>query len=134
MRQTTLPYIDWNGDGVFSNSLSQNEKYQNTPALINSTGLDTVKMTTSITVPSSAVLGTTRMRIVKNYQAPSPAPCTAVATFGQVEDYTLVVVDNAPVYSVNVTTQNNVSPSIITANGTLQLNAVVNPSATANQK
>lgn len=85
-------YIDWNQNGVFSNSLSQNEKYQYTPALINSNGQDNVQMVYDITIPEDAVLGTTRMRIVKNYQAPSPDPCYPVATFGQTEDYTLNVI------------------------------------------
>ena len=126
-------YIDWNGDGTFSNALSQNEKYQNIPALVNSTGTDNVSTGTNITIPSDAVLGSTRMRIVKNYQAPSPAPCNSVATFGQVEDYTLVITDSASVYSVTLSTQNNVPASIQTNNGTLQLNAAVAPVATANQ-
>lgn len=126
-------YIDWNGDGTFSNSLSQNEKYQSIPALVNSTGTDNISVSTNITVPADAVLGSTRMRIVKNYQAPSPAPCTSVATFGQVEDYTLVIADSASVYNVTIATQNNVPATIATANGTLQLTAAVAPVSTANQ-
>lgn len=86
-------YIDWNQDGTFSNSLSQNEKYQYTPALINSNGLDDVEMVYDITIPADALNGQTRMRVVKNYQAPSPNPCYPVATFGQAEDYTLNVAD-----------------------------------------
>lgn len=93
-------YFDWNGDGVFSNSTPANaaaqqvltnqpEKHQHTTAIINSTGLDNIEMVHSVTIPNDAVLGSIRMRIVKNYNAPSPAPCSNPFIFGQVEDYTL---------------------------------------------
>ncbi|MHA3788065.1 Ig-like domain-containing protein [Flavobacterium hauense] len=125
-------YIDWNQDGVFSNSLSNNEKYQYTTALVNSTGLDEKSMIYDITIPQEALTGQTRMRIVKNYQAPSPSPCTSAFTFGQVEDYTLNVTGAVTVSGLTVATQNNVPATITAANGTLQLTAAVTP-ANANQ-
>lgn len=93
-------YFDWNGDGTFSNSTpanieeqqqwtNQKEKHQYGMSLINSTGLDEVEVSYTVNIPTDAVLGATRMRIVKNYNAPSPAPCSNPFIFGQVEDYTI---------------------------------------------
>lgn len=99
-------YFDWNGDGVFSNATPANaaaqqvltnqpEKHQHTTAIINSTGADNVEMVHSVTIPNDAVLGSIRMRIVKNYNAPSPAPCANPFIFGQVEDYTLNITNGS---------------------------------------
>ncbi|SFU67225.1 major paralogous domain-containing protein/Por secretion system C-terminal sorting domain-containing protein [Pustulibacterium marinum] len=84
-------YIDWNQDGTLSNSLSNNEKYQYIDEITNSTGEDGITTSVDITIPADAVLGNTRMRVIKNYQAPSPSPCDYAATFGQAEDYTITV-------------------------------------------
>jgi len=99
-------YFDWNGDGVFSNTTPANataqqvltnqpEKHQHTTAIINSTGADNIEMVHSVTIPNDAVLGSIRMRIVKNYNAPSPAPCANPFIFGQVEDYTLNIANGS---------------------------------------
>lgn len=93
-------YFDWNGDGVFSNSTpatieeqqqwtNQKEKHQHGMSLINSTGEDGVEVSYTVNIPTDAVAGEIRMRVVKNYNAPSPAPCSNPFIFGQVEDYTL---------------------------------------------
>ena len=93
-------YFDWNGDGVFSNSTpssaaaqqqltNQPEKHQYTTAIANSTGLDNIEMVHSVTIPTDAFIGSIRMRVVKNLNAPSPNPCNSPFSFGQVEDYTL---------------------------------------------
>lgn len=125
-------YIDWNQNGVFSNSLSENEKYQYTTALINSTGQDDKSVVLDIVIPQEALLGQARMRIVKNYQSPSPNPCASAFTFGQAEDYTLNVTEATAATDLTVTTQNNVPAAITTTGGTLQLAAAVIP-ANANQ-
>jgi len=99
-------YFDWNGDGVFSNATAANaaaqqvltnqpEKHQHTTAIVNSTGADNIEMVHSVTIPNDAVLGSIRMRIVKNYNAPSPAPCANPFIFGQVEDYTLNITNGS---------------------------------------
>ncbi|WLD23624.1 GEVED domain-containing protein [Flavobacterium dauae] len=98
-------YFDWNGDGVFSNTTppdaaaqqqltNQPEKHQHTTAIVNSTGIDNIEMNHTVTIPNDAVLGTIRMRVVKNMNAPSNSPCTnPFFPRGQVEDYTLNVVN-----------------------------------------
>src|SRR5690554_1940474 len=57
-----------------------------------STGLDGQKAITNIAVPADAALGSTRMRVIKNFGATSFAPdsCTG-SSWGQAEDYTIVV-------------------------------------------
>lgn len=92
-------YFDWDGNGTFSNltppdaaSQQSYEKHQHLTALINSTGTDNLEVTHSVTIPQTAALGAIRMRVVKNYNAPSNHPCTNPFIFGQVEDYTLNVV------------------------------------------
>lgn len=92
-------YFDWDGDGTFSNitppdaaSQQSYEKHQHLAALVNSTGTDNLEVTHSVTIPQNAALGAIRMRVVKNYNAPSNHPCTNPFIFGQVEDYTLNVV------------------------------------------
>lgn len=90
-------FIDWNQDNTFSSSLSNNEKYQSIPALVNSNGEDEVSVTYEITIPAEALTGNTRMRVMKNYQAPAPHPCSSAGTFGQVEDYTLTVTEETAV-------------------------------------
>ncbi len=97
-------YFDWNGDGVFSNGTpadeaeqqqltNQPEKHQYLTALVNSNGEDDLEVTYTVTIPTDAVTGEIRMRVVKNYNAPSPAPCSNPFIFGQVEDYTLNIVE-----------------------------------------
>jgi len=99
-------YFDWNGDGVFSNATPTNaaaqqqltnqpEKHQHTTAIINSTGLDNIEMVHTVTIPTDAFIGSIRMRVVKNLNAPSPNPCSSPFSFGQVEDYTLNITNGS---------------------------------------
>lgn len=99
-------YFDWNGDGVFSNSTptsaaaqqqltNQPEKHQYTTAITNSTGLDNIEMVHTVTIPTDAFIGSIRMRVVKNLNAPSPNPCSNPFSFGQVEDYTLNITNGS---------------------------------------
>ncbi|WP_116788847.1 Ig-like domain-containing protein [Flavobacterium psychrotrophum] len=123
-------FIDWNRDLVFD---MDTEYY--TTSLPASTGEDTVEATLEITVPENAVLGNTRMRIIKDmwnvYEEGEFDACTD-AYYGQIEDYTVTVAEAIEVTSVLVTTQNNVTAEITVENGTLQLVAAVNPQG-ANQ-
>lgn len=85
-------YIDWNQDGVFAEDSS--ERYE-MGSITGSTGLDTLSTSGLIAVPAGATVGTTRLRVVKNYNAVGEACGTPASTFGQVEDYTLVVDPNS---------------------------------------
>ncbi|MBL7777626.1 MAG: proprotein convertase P-domain-containing protein, partial [Chitinophagales bacterium] len=79
-------YIDWNQNGVFTDA---GEEYD----LSSITNVTNSAVSGSITVPCSALTGTTRMRVVSRYNA-SPTPC-GTYTDGETEDYTVVVANPA---------------------------------------
>ncbi|MDO4727478.1 MAG: GEVED domain-containing protein [Bacteroidota bacterium] len=86
-------FIDWNQDGQFDASPNGGELYTDIPTIANSTGIDNVESVSQITVPHTALLGNTRMRIIKNYTEASVLPCGVVGDYGQVEDYTLTILE-----------------------------------------
>jgi hypothetical protein len=81
----TRAWIDWNQDGDF---LDTGEEYNMGTAVNVSNGATTFSPT-SITVPLTAVIGTTRLRISARYNT-APTSC-GTGFDGEVEDYTLVV-------------------------------------------
>lgn len=82
-------FFDWNKDGVFD---MQTEYYPG--VLVPSSGIDAVQATVSISVPASAAIGNTRMRIIKDqwnvYEEGEFDACLN-AYYGQIEDYTINV-------------------------------------------
>ncbi|WP_390455647.1 GEVED domain-containing protein, partial [Chryseobacterium sp. Alg-005] len=72
-------YIDYNKDGDFTDS----GELAWTKA-----GSTTTPVTGSITIPATATLGTTRMRVMMKYSSAPTSSC-GTYTYGQVEDYTL---------------------------------------------
>lgn len=82
-------FADWNQDGNFN---GDDETYQ-IGFITNSNGVDTEQAEGSIAVPEDALTGSTRMRVVKNYDEPIASPCEVGDdfSFGQAEDYTLIV-------------------------------------------
>lgn len=78
-------WIDWNHDGTFSTTT---EEY-NLGTAVNVTSGNTSLSPLSLTVPGTASIGATRMRVSTQYNA-APTPCNA-AFDGEVEDYTVVV-------------------------------------------
>lgn len=91
-------FMDWNKDGVFDMAT---EYYH--ISLEPSSGEDSVLATTNITIPATATLGSTRMRIIKDqwnvYEEGEFDACLD-AYYGQVEDYTLLIEDNLSVGDV----------------------------------
>src|SRR5690554_5081976 len=81
-------FIDWNQNGSMDDA---GERYE-AGTINSSTGLDGQQAITNIAVPADAALGSTRMRVIKNFGATSFAPdsCTG-SSWGQAEDYTIVV-------------------------------------------
>ncbi|TNV71634.1 hypothetical protein FGO68_gene4999 [Halteria grandinella] len=77
-------YIDYNGDGDFTDSGE---------LAWTRTGSTTTPVTGSITIPSTAVLGSTRMRVMMQYSSVPSSSC-GTYTYGQVEDYTLNIVSS----------------------------------------
>jgi hypothetical protein len=82
----TIAWIDWNQDGDF---LDTGEQY-NLGSIDRTNNSLTPNSPLSITIPSTATLGSTRMRITTRYQN---APTSCLTGFdGEVEDYTINVI------------------------------------------
>lgn len=82
-------FFDWNQDFDFDDA---DERYD-IGSIFNSTGLDSIAISKSILVPATAIIGSTRMRVVKHYASYQTAPCLSggFSHYGQAEDYTIVV-------------------------------------------
>lgn len=74
-------WIDWNKDGDFTDSGEQ---------VVSVTKTKNTPITRSFTVPTTALLGQTRMRVSMKYNA-SPTSCETFS-YGEVEDYTVNIV------------------------------------------
>ncbi len=72
-------YIDYNGNGSFADSGE---------LVWSKAGSTTSPVTGSVTIPSTAALGSTRMRVMMKYSTIPTSSCEAY-TYGQVEDYTI---------------------------------------------
>ena len=88
-------YVDWNQDGTFSP-----DEVTNLSDLVGSTGDDGQQATGEIQVPADAMLGATRMRVLKKFN--TLADSCNTSGFGQAEDYTIVV-DNTPLPVPSIT-------------------------------
>lgn len=80
-------FIDWNQDNDFEDP---GESY-NVGTIYGSTGTDDIVLEGIINVPPDALAGTTRMRVMKRFNAYSSNACQVGAGYGQSEDYSLVV-------------------------------------------
>jgi chitodextrinase len=76
-------WIDWNRDGDFLDSGEQ---------VVNVRRTNSTPIARSFTVPNTALLGQTRMRVSMKYNA-SPTSCE-IFSFGEVEDYTVNIVSS----------------------------------------
>ena len=81
-------FIDWNQNGILDDTGEVYTVVSNT----NVNGPHTI----NINVPAGATLGTTRMRVVLEWDSSGPDPCVS-RTFGEVEDYTVEVLPALPV-------------------------------------
>ncbi len=79
-------FIDWDQDGEFNNT---DERFE-IGEITNSTGQDGQQATATINVPSGISLGTTRMRVMKQYFEAVANACGPIS-WGQAEDYTVEV-------------------------------------------
>lgn len=102
-------WIDYNHNGVFTDA---GEKV--------ATGTGTATLTKTFTVPTTALNGSTRMRVQMQY---STAPTTSCLTYtyGEVEDYTVVITGN-PAFTFNAGIAGNEN-----ANGLSGFNVYPNP-------
>lgn len=104
-------FIDWNQDGIFGN-----DERVNIGSIFQSTGNDSKELNGIIDVPEDAVLGTTRMRVIKNYNSYITDACTNGA-YGQAEDYSLIVTGGCK------------QPTAATANGSSTALSICNNTA-----
>ena len=81
-------YIDWDQNGTFGNN--SNETYS-IGTISNSTGIDTKILTGTIAVPTTTLLGKTKMRVIKR-QGSNPIACQSGSGSGQAEDYIVNVI------------------------------------------
>jgi hypothetical protein len=111
--QCVRAYIDWNRNGLFTDS---GELYE-----LGCSTANPQNTSLSITVPAGATLGNTRMRIYETYAGVPAANGCGTLTYSEVEDYTLNVVGANTVCSPSYTW----SPA-----GGSSLTGTVSPSAT----
>ena len=83
-------YIDYNQNGVFTDSGE---------LVWSKAGSQTTPVTGTFTVPATATLGSTRMRVMMKYSSLPTSPC-GTYTYGQVEDYTVNITATAKVTPV----------------------------------
>jgi len=90
-------FIDWNQNG---NLNDPGEVYAVTQTITNSTGTDALQAVHTITVPTTALSGNTRMRVKKIYGTTDLTdPCEG-SDYGQAEDYTVNVTSSLSVNDV----------------------------------
>ena len=83
-----VAFFDWNQNGILNDP---GEVYQFTNILSNSSGVDGINVTHDIVVPTTALPGSTRMRIKKMYGTNNLLdPCQG-EQYGQAEDYSVNV-------------------------------------------
>jgi hypothetical protein len=80
-------WVDWNQNGTFEAS-----EMTEVGSITNSTGTDGQQATGTINVPVDAAVGATRMRVIKNFNTSPTDPCGSYS-FGQIEDYTINVLE-----------------------------------------
>ncbi|MDP3681848.1 MAG: T9SS sorting signal type C domain-containing protein [Flavobacterium sp.] len=118
-------YIDWDQNGVFGNTT--NEIYD-LGTITNSTGVDSKFATVNISVPVTAILGNTKMRVMKTYTvANSNNPCFSGNDWGQAEDYLIRVMAPPTITSFSPTSVcQGATFTIIGTNFTTTTNVAVN--------
>lgn len=93
-------WIDYNQNGLFTDA--GEEVYTSAYGAFAVAGT-TVSAAGGITIPFSAVPGTTRMRVIETESSVAPTPCTN-PLWGEVEDYNIIILAPSPldlgVYSV----------------------------------
>jgi PKD repeat protein len=107
--QDTRVWIDYNNNGVFGND-----------ELV-FTSLNSKNPTTNLTIPGGQTLNTPlRMRVASDFAGSSFGPCSNL-THGQVEDYTVIILENTQAPVANFVAANvSACDSIVQFNNTSQ--------------
>ena len=100
-------WIDWNHNGSFADPGEQ--MYMSAAYMVTATG--------SFTVPATALLGNTRMRLVADYLATSPTACNGTG-YSECEDYTFNVLALPPPTITSLSATSGCAGSSLTITGT----------------
>ena len=106
-------YIDWDQNGVFGNLSNE---IIDLPTITNSNGSDGKLSSGNITVPSGAILGKTRLRVIKSNNSITN-PCGSYSS-GQSEDYVLDVTSSTTPTITSLGSTSGCVGTSITINGT----------------
>lgn len=128
----TRVYIDWDQNGTFNTTVGSSSGSGETYLLgsaVNVTNGVTSLSPLSITVPSSATVGTTRMRVITFFASGGTDPFTGTTMCnnsgfdGEVEDYSVAVSAPPPPTITSLGTSSGCIGTSITINGTNLLGA-----------
>jgi len=86
-------YVDWDQNGTFGNNV---DEIYDLGILNGSTGADAITLNSTITVPLTAAIGTTTIRIMYRFGGYSSGPCQTGGGNGQTEDYLVTVTSPGP--------------------------------------
>jgi hypothetical protein len=114
-----VAWIDWNNDSTFADT----EKYIVTPQY-----LTTATASTTIQVPTTAVVGTIRMRVKSVWNGSNTLTSVAACgtdTYGEVEDYSLVI---TPATATYCTSSGNPTGNVIEFIKNVKFNTINNNS------
>jgi len=111
-------WVDYNYSGAF-------DVGEKTPDVQQSAGAPFIA-DVSLTIPSSAVQGTTRLRIVLDNNNGSTDPCSTADATGEVKDYTVNIINSASFTQLTYVTGNGVPANI----ANMTVNSSNSPSAT----
>ena len=104
-------WIDYDQDGTFENNELINSSSSSSSSTLSNT----------FTVPSTAALGSTRMRVTMKYNS-APTPCETFS-YGEVEDYTIVITEGTPDIQAPTAPTSLTSADVTPASLTLTWNA-----------
>lgn len=108
-------YIDWDQNGTLGNNA--NEIYD-IGTIVNSTGIDAKFVSGNIAVPATALIGSTKMRVMKRLNGYSSGPCQTGNGYGEAEDYIVDVIASGPVTITSLSATSGCVGGSITINGT----------------
>ena len=111
-RYDVLVWIDWNQDGDFDDA---QEEYDLGFVVNNSNGSSSLSPL-SLTVPNSALIGSTRMRVSARWDV-DPTSC-GTYFYGEVEDYTINIVPLVSGPEINVTDNDGTPTDILDGDNT----------------
>ena len=110
-------FFDWNNDGDFDDA----DEYYRVGTIRNSSGTDSKVTSVYIQIPSTAVTGTIKMRVIGRVGGYNTTPCAISGSTGQMEDYKITIQDACTGSTVPGTTLSTANPVCASTPFTLSL-------------